>query len=69
MIKLHALGGYGEYGRNMTALEFANEIIILDCGIKLQKNSYTETLKITPDFTNLLIEVNDISELTNLMKK
>lgn len=36
MIKIHTIGGYDEIGRNMTAVEVDNEIIILDMGLHLE---------------------------------
>ncbi len=36
-IKLHALGGYEEVGRNMTCLEIGNEAIILDMGVYMDR--------------------------------
>lgn len=36
MIKIHTLGGYNEIGRNMTAVEVDDEIIILDMGLHLE---------------------------------
>ena len=31
-LKVIFLGGVGEIGKNMTALEFGNDIIVIDCG-------------------------------------
>lgn len=36
-IKLYPVGGYSEYGRNMTAVEVDDEIVIFDMGIKLDR--------------------------------
>jgi ribonuclease J len=36
-LKLYAVGGYSEYGRNMTAVEVDGEIVIFDMGIKLDR--------------------------------
>lgn len=36
-IKLYPVGGYSEYGRNMTAVEVDGEIVIFDMGIKLDR--------------------------------
>ena len=36
-MKIYTIGGYSEVGKNMTALEVGNEIIILDCGLYLPK--------------------------------
>lgn len=35
MIKVHAIGGYNEVGRNMTALQIDNDVILFDCGFYL----------------------------------
>ena len=32
VLKVIFLGGVGEIGKNMTALEFGEDIIIIDCG-------------------------------------
>jgi len=36
-IKLYALGGYEEVGRNMTCLEIGNEAVILDMGVYMDR--------------------------------
>ncbi len=35
MIKLYTIGGYSEVGKNMTALQIGNDVILLDCGLYL----------------------------------
>ncbi|MEA3330048.1 MAG: MBL fold metallo-hydrolase [Nanoarchaeota archaeon] len=35
MIKIHTLGGYNEVGKNMTAVEFNDDIIVFDCGLHI----------------------------------
>ena len=32
-LKIIPLGGLGEIGKNMTAYEFGNDIIVVDCGM------------------------------------
>ena len=32
-VKIIPLGGLGEIGKNITVIEFDNEIIVIDCGI------------------------------------
>lgn len=34
------IGGVGEFGKNMAILEVSNEMLMIDCGIKLLKNKY-----------------------------
>src|SRR3989344_4307911 len=34
-MKIHAIGGYDEVGKNMTALEIGEDIILFDCGLYL----------------------------------
>ncbi|MFA6023406.1 MAG: RNase J family beta-CASP ribonuclease [Candidatus Pacearchaeota archaeon] len=35
MFKVHTIGGYNEVGKNMTAIEFPDDIIVFDCGLHL----------------------------------
>jgi len=35
MIKIHAIGGYDEVGKNMTALEIDNDVLLFDAGLHL----------------------------------
>jgi ribonuclease J len=35
MLKLHTIGGYDEVGKNMTAIETGEDVILLDCGFYL----------------------------------
>ncbi len=37
MIQIAPVGGYSEFGRNMTAINVDGEVVILDCGIHLDK--------------------------------
>jgi ribonuclease J len=35
-MKIHAIGGYSDFGRNMTAVTVDNETVILDCGVDVE---------------------------------
>ncbi|MEM3074825.1 MAG: RNase J family beta-CASP ribonuclease [Candidatus Pacearchaeota archaeon] len=35
MLKIHTIGGYNEVGKNMTAVEINEDIIVFDCGLYL----------------------------------
>jgi len=37
MLKIYAIGGYSQIGKNMTAVQYNDEIIILDCGFWMEK--------------------------------
>ena len=37
MLKIHAIGGYSQIGKNMTAIQYDDEIVILDCGFWMEK--------------------------------
>lgn len=34
-MKIHTIGGYNEVGKNMTAIEIGNDVILFDCGLFL----------------------------------
>ena len=52
MFKIHAIGGYGEVGKNMTAVEIGEDIILFDCGlylpavVDLQESTKTPSAKL-----------------------
>ena len=52
-LKIIPLGGLGEVGKNMTAYEFQNQILVVDAGIMFPKNDMLGIDYIIPDFEYL----------------
>lgn len=52
-LKIIPLGGLGEIGKNMTALEYGNDIIVIDCGMGFPDEDMYGVDVVLPDFTYL----------------
>jgi len=52
-LKIIPLGGLGEVGKNMTAYEFQNQILVVDAGIMFPRNDMLGIDYIIPDFEYL----------------
>ena len=50
-LRIVPLGGLGEVGRNMTVLEHAGRILIIDCGVLFPEDAHPGVDLILPDFS------------------
>lgn len=50
-VKISFLGGIGEIGKNMTAIEYGDDMIIIDCGLAFPSEDMPGVDLVIPDFT------------------
>lgn len=53
-IKIIPLGGLDEIGKNMTAIEYGNEMIVIDCGMAFPDEELLGIDVVIPDFTYVI---------------
>lgn len=59
-LRITALGGLGEIGRNMTVFEHAGKLLIVDCGVLFPEETQPGVDVILPDFTSIRDRLDDV---------
>ncbi|MQA07203.1 MAG: RNase J family beta-CASP ribonuclease [Pseudonocardiaceae bacterium] len=62
-LRVVALGGIGEVGRNMTVFEYAGRLLIVDCGVLFPEDEQPGVDLILPDFRAIENRLDDIEAL------
>jgi len=59
-LRIFALGGLGEIGRNMTVLQYGDRLLIVDCGVLFPEESQPGIDLILPDFGPIRDRLQDV---------
>lgn len=59
-LRMVALGGLGEVGRNMTVFEYGGALLIVDCGVLFPEAAHPGVDLILPDFDFVRDRINDV---------
>ncbi|MEI6120498.1 MAG: ribonuclease J [Actinomycetes bacterium] len=59
-LRIVALGGLGEIGRNMTVFEYEGRLLIVDCGVLFPEESQPGIDLILPDFSYIAERLTDV---------
>ena len=62
-LRVVALGGLGEVGRNMTVLEHAGRLLVVDCGVLFPEDHHPGVDLILPDFEYIADRLDDIDAI------
>jgi len=62
-VRVIPLGGLGEVGRNMTVIEHAGRLLIVDCGVLFPEDHHPGIDLILPDFEYIRDRVDDIDAI------
>ena len=62
-VRIVALGGLGEVGRNMTVIEHAGQLLVVDCGVLFPDDNHPGIDLILPDFGPILDRLDAIQAI------
>jgi len=60
-VRIVALGGLGEVGRNMTVIEHEGQLLVVDCGVLFPEEHHPGIDLILPDFDYITDRLDDIA--------
>ena len=60
-VKIIPLGGVNEIGKNLTAIEYKNDIVVIDCGLKFPDEDMFGIDLVIPDITYLIKNKEKVS--------
>ena len=60
-VKIIPLGGVNEIGKNLTAIEYKNDIVVIDCGLKFPDEDMFGIDLVIPDITYLMTNKEKVS--------
>ena len=59
-VRIIPLGGMGEIGKNMTAVEYRGKIVVVDCGLEFPRDDMFGIDLVLPDITWLRERADDV---------
>lgn len=62
-LRIVALGGIGEIGRNMAVLEYDGQLLVVDCGVLFPEESQPGVDLILPDFSYIADRLDDVAAI------
>ncbi|MGZ4651585.1 ribonuclease J [Oryzihumus sp.] len=62
-VRVVALGGLGEVGRNMTVIEHRGRLLIVDCGVLFPEDHHPGVDLILPDFSYIQDRLDDVDAI------
>jgi ribonuclease J len=62
-VRIVALGGLGEVGRNMTVIEYAGRLLIVDAGVLFPEDHHPGVDLILPDFEYITDRLDDVEAI------